>query len=1229
MEFTDLIEFIKINNDDLINNIKISSTNLENIIEGFQICVKQYNSKFNELIQEIKGIHNNLSDNKQKLEKSKNSYFILCKSIHDQEKSIYKLSDEVIDLENQYDKTVQQFKNELHDIKDNDKNKKESSKDKKTRDEKEKEKQEKEREKTLTKMLKEKAFKDNELQNANKNVIKSKQSIEEIEENYKNDLNKINQNLIESESKYKRFINKIQDLEESKIINLSTFLLNFKNEEINFAKKMESNENSILVEAKKLNSQVLLRNIQKLNKSFLYQSADRREFKRFQIEYFLNYDIYKRNYSRIKKYKNFLNQDIAKVNKESDSKDIKDKDIDLTRKKDGKENKKMQKLNVIEEGSKMKSDNYVDNNNKNTNDNELDQNKVKQLSNYSGFTSISDFNVSLNNENFSCKSYDYIDYKQEALEEKLRIKALDQLFYSDIPIDVEILTTLMESINEEDELKTKIINNENQINMNNIKKLNNNQKNIEEQTFSDIDLLNNTINNILKSKFKICDVLILQLLAYPYYNVECYNNFHYIANLLNIIISNESSAIRVFEILKIADSIYYDLEKQEKKQNVSMKSMMYLTNQKSTNECNKDSEKNKEIRFNIEEMNSLMESRRSYLSVLLKNCNRFRVKDFYLSLINNVIDSRLNLEIKSYFETKNNSDNKTFFKNTIKENKNFEDKIKLGVMIEEKHKQIITNVLIEFSLFVLSYEPNFKEIKNLVESICIKEVLDDNNIKLISSKLYCSKFSIKAGTNKFFNDEKIKKNYDSYYYSISNKIKKNIKNQYSLNKSKDFKNSKDNKDNKTINSGKDQNKLFYSLLSSSKFLSNVDFANLCQVNYFLWNNLSMFRLKYYLKHSETFKSKSKTKNDHKSETKRKSIIDIKRIKIWKYLILKNIEDENLIVKKRYKMIKTKFGKNDKNDKNLDILTVYKVIDVNDNKENTQDNENNCDVKRNENNDRNTENIDKIQINSNYFNRKFFTECHLSQLKYEDLIEIVNNEENLFSIYDVINLDVLRTFYNHNHVNDLRKKLNNILKATAFTTKVSYCQGMNYLAALILYMTNYNEEEAFKIFYLIIQGTEYKSLFEDELTVLKKHFYSFKRLVEMILPEIFTTFNKHSISVAFFSSSWFITIFSSLIAKEEEIPEIIKYILDEFITKGWVVILKVSICLLKVNEEKLLSMKYEEMLQFLINKITECWFFDNEYINEAICAMTSVNITSDIIHRLEDEYILTKSHEDEF
>lgn len=159
----------------------------------------------------------------------------------------------------------------------------------------------------------------------------------------------------------------------------------------------------------------------------------------------------------------------------------------------------------------------------------------------------------------------------------------------------------------------------------------------------------------------------------------------------------------------IADSIYYDLENEEKKQNVSLKSMMYLTNQKDND--NKEDNKCKGIKFKIDEMNSMISSKRSYMSVLLKNCNRFRMKDFYLSLINKVIDSRLNLAIKSYFEIKSqsdNSENKYFFKNTFKENKNYEDKINLGTMIEEKHKKIISEVLVEFSSFILSYETDYK-----------------------------------------------------------------------------------------------------------------------------------------------------------------------------------------------------------------------------------------------------------------------------------------------------------------------------------------------------------------------------------------------------------------------------------------------------------------------------------------------------------------------------------------
>ena len=67
MEFNEIIEFIKINNDDLTVNLKNSVTNLDQIIDGFHICIKQYNTKFSEVVHEIKSIFYNLYYGKIKL----------------------------------------------------------------------------------------------------------------------------------------------------------------------------------------------------------------------------------------------------------------------------------------------------------------------------------------------------------------------------------------------------------------------------------------------------------------------------------------------------------------------------------------------------------------------------------------------------------------------------------------------------------------------------------------------------------------------------------------------------------------------------------------------------------------------------------------------------------------------------------------------------------------------------------------------------------------------------------------------------------------------------------------------------------------------------------------------------------------------------------------------------------------------------------------------------------
>ena len=79
------------------------------------------------------------------------------------------------------------------------------------------------------------------------------------------------------------------------------------------------------------------------------------------------------------------------------------------------------------------------------------------------------------------------------------------------------------------------------------------------------------------------------------------------------------------------------------------------------------------------------------------------------------------------------------------------------------------------------------------------------------------------------------------------------------------------------------------------------------------------------------------------------------------------------------------------------------------------------------------------------------------------------------------------FVSDNSLNQI--KIGNILKTLSYIyPKLNYCQGMNYIAAFFLNITNNNEEETFYLFLSMIIHTEYGKLFEKDLENLKKYFY---------------------------------------------------------------------------------------------------------------------------------------------
>lgn len=1262
-EVVDNLKSLVKNNEDLVNSSKFLLLKIEReVIDAQNVFCKQYSSKYNEYVSELKQISMTAMEAKQKLEKTKSSYFDSCKAIHEQEKTIYKLSDQVIALEKEWMNfnTNTQIALDNSNSKDSNNSNKENNTNS-CNNQKEIDKESK----AQIKLLKEKTSKENELQSASKMIVKLRQGSDELDLLYKQELEKVNNILKDLEPKYQRVKVKIQDLEEGKNIQLSSslslfisinseiFNLGVDNCALNLKISSEISSQSAVKSIRSVHKNFIIKQTNSLSNIFKNEAdINHNKYKnqRFPEEEYFNYDVFKRNFETIKLY---YESYIANL--------------------ESKKNELNNQKSNDSSASNINNINNMINNASSTKDFAL----LDFYGNYSAFSNLKNNN----SENGSTVFDDEIpvDYTKIVLNQSDKIDTIDLLFNSDQTYEVERLMKLMDILHSESE--NRLI----------LKK--NNSSNKSKNTNNDSNAFYAKYDFTNKTCYKFIDVIIAQLLSYKSYKVNNYQNFHHLNNLINNIINNEKSCYRIFEILKIACLIHYDLG--DKPSSVSLQSVIYLTkgvaakNKNIIEPIRSESDKlNKgvlvdkedrspqvtllEFKENKEiidpENNSVypnydeFKSTRSYLSILLKNNKKLRDKKSIPNFLMKVVNSKLSLSIKElidnqkidtyYFENFKQTTFKSIFKinnSSQKDNKQMEESIKLGKFVEERRQDETFLVLKDFVKIICFYDFDVSEAYTIVSDICKKEVLDNSKLNYLITCLNSYLYSVKIPKNEFLDEKKFyeEKNLKKNYFEKSvNQILSNIASSFQLQKSlKD----KDNKETglSSLKSFTRDSIVFASILSSVKYLTKKEYGNVCLINKYLSENLRRKRFKIALKYGN-----SDYNSVVKSSEKYKPLENKKRVKIWKYIISSKVSKDELIIKKQYlppkprinRMISeveipdSKYSNKSLKSRVLDISdkseeeTAMKSSSTKNVKESLNKNINESKDKEiskiadKSTNIKETVEVAKKKENLIYITEDYFSKGYqqdLSNRTYKEKLKIVNDDAALHSIYDIINLDVLRTFYNLSNAEELRKKLFNILKLISYVTRVSYCQGMNYVGSLLLYLTENKEEEAFNLFYLLVQGTEYKLLFEDELFVLKKYFFIYERLTELLIPEVSYAFRMNSIQVSFFSSSWFITIFTSIIINENTVPKILYHIWDDFLLHGWRTVLKVGVCLLKAHEKKLINMKYEELLQFLLNEIYNCWFFKDEFIEDAICLFSSVLVKKGLIQNLELEYKFKK------
>jgi len=172
----------------------------------------------------------------------------------------------------------------------------------------------------------------------------------------------------------------------------------------------------------------------------------------------------------------------------------------------------------------------------------------------------------------------------------------------------------------------------------------------------------------------------------------------------------------------------------------------------------------------------------------------------------------------------------------------------------------------------------------------------------------------------------------------------------------------------------------------------------------------------------------------------------------------------------------------------------------------------------------------------------------------------------------IHLDTPRTFPSNEWVQSQQGQdsLCRVLLAFAqHNPQVGYCQGMNYLAAMLLVSLNKDEEAAFWVLASLIADDDnailYQGMYASDLTGTHVEMRSLRELVDVKLPRLANHLDDLKCDMSLLATDWFLCLFATALP-----PECAARVWDALFNEGPKVLFRVALALLKIAEIKLLE-----------------------------------------------------------
>ncbi|DBA82892.1 hypothetical protein WJX77_012383 [Trebouxia sp. C0004] len=162
----------------------------------------------------------------------------------------------------------------------------------------------------------------------------------------------------------------------------------------------------------------------------------------------------------------------------------------------------------------------------------------------------------------------------------------------------------------------------------------------------------------------------------------------------------------------------------------------------------------------------------------------------------------------------------------------------------------------------------------------------------------------------------------------------------------------------------------------------------------------------------------------------------------------------------------------------------------------------------------------------------------------------------------------------------QRSLYHVLKTySVYDKKVGYVQGMGFIAGLLLlYM---NEEDTFWTLVALMKGAVHppmERLYQAGLPLLQQYLFQFEHLIQEEMPRLASHLEEEGVLPTMYCSQWFLTLYAYTLP----IDHLLR-VWDVFLLEGPKILFRVGLALLRLCEDSMLDLPFEQMLAVFKSK----------------------------------------------